>query len=708
MTGHARRAESPTPTVATRICPLNGELSCLCGFYFVFFFKSWVGLGNKAGAVDMQFAPSISTSLTLFPFSLQFHFPPLLLTFCLFLFVCLVSLYFSRVSLLLASPLLFSPLLSNTLPHPVSPLTSTPSHRATIRKPPPCPMSSPLVRPGCIIRPLSYPQGWALSNVCISSRVFRLPRFFVSSVSCFPVPNLFIQLSAFLQATFVVYIPFHRAFTISNTKSSCPRVESPSASNEAVVERLGRIEALLEEQSHRLQNLFLHEPSSSSFDGSHLSISPKVSIDASAAGVVDSSEGTDPSLFGSHSHPFSRSPFHLTPEFAASAIAGLGGITAPGAPTTSPPAPVHVPSPVGGNSLLGIDASNRPQYLYQQQPHRSQQQHFFNAFHGTSSSSNTAGSTAAPTPVFGYPTGTSAFPSGSGLTSTTTTTSNTINTATIGNTNTSRGLLSSGKAPSSVATSEVSSTQQNVEQDQQFLIPYEHSTSANTLLSHPLVRFFLEYQQRAKSNVLERRPSGGSGAGKGKGKAQFTTYHYHYPRTYFFDIENQHPLPPQLDLVFSPGVVPAILTQPVLAASHPTVLDGLVRNYFTYVHPSAPLFSASRFRQWSSKVYEQGPDDSIGTAICLVVWALGSLVAPSTQGGAPSRSSSCSSSPDPTVQRQSQNERDRFALSLFQPAMKIILRHTLWEFGPAALETSQALRTFPILDGHCTMPDSYI
>jgi hypothetical protein len=124
------------------------------------------------------------------------------------------------------------------------------------------------------------------------------------------------------------------------------------------------------------------------------------------------------------------------------------------------------------------------------------------------------------------------------------------------------------------------------------------------------------------------------------------------------------------------------------------VLDGLVRNYFSYVHPRAPLFSAAQFRQWSSKVYEKGPDDSIGTAICLVVWALGSLAAPSLLGSsdvAPLRSSSSSLLPDPSVQRHNQGERDRFTLLLFQPAMKIILHYTLWEFGPASLDICQAL-----------------
>lgn len=454
------------------------------------------------------------------------------------------------------------------------------------------------------------------------------------------------------------------------------RVESPSASSEAVVERLGRIEALLEEQGQQLQHLFIHGPSSSSFEGSHVSISPKVSIDATAAGA-ESSEAADAHLYATSSHHFSRSSFHLAPEFAAAAVAGLGSITAagtPGSSTTSPPAPI--PIPVGVSPLLSIDASHRNtphQYLYQHpQHHQPQPQHpqtFFHQhapipYHGVNAGSNTA----APTPVFGFSTGTTpAFPSGSGLT-----------------TSGSRALLT-GKA-SSVATSDVSS--HNIEQDQQFLIPLEHSTAANTLLSLPLVRFFLEYQQRSKISAPERRSSGGN-----SGKSSFSSFLY--PRTYFFDIETHHPLPPQLDLIYSPGLVPAILPPHVLAASHPTVLDGLVRNYFAYVHPSAPLFSAAQFRQWSSKVYEQGPDDSIGTAICLIVWALGSLATPSPPGRnnvAPSRSSSSSSpSPDPSAQRHQQAERDRFALSLFQPAMKIILHHTLWEFGPASLDICQAL-----------------
>ncbi|KIH90121.1 hypothetical protein SPBR_00644 [Sporothrix brasiliensis 5110] len=125
-------------------------------------------------------------------------------------------------------------------------------------------------------------------------------------------------------------------------------VESPSTPNEAVVERLGRIEALLEEQSQKLERLYLRGLPSSNFDGPHLSLSSNVSIDASATGA-EPSEVTDANISSTGSLPVPRLPMHLAPEFAAHATTSHGGITATrasGASSTSPPMPAPVPSSI--------------------------------------------------------------------------------------------------------------------------------------------------------------------------------------------------------------------------------------------------------------------------------------------------------------------------------------------------------------------------
>ncbi|CAK7212158.1 hypothetical protein SEUCBS140593_001419 [Sporothrix eucalyptigena] len=446
-------------------------------------------------------------------------------------------------------------------------------------------------------------------------------------------------------------------------------VESPGASNEAVVERLGRIEALLEEQGQRLHSLFVRGAVSSSFDGSHISISPKVSIDATAADT-ETSDTADTSLLASHtsggpstSIQFPRSPFHLAPEFPPVSTISLGGLTAAGTPgstaASSPPPPI--PSPIVVNPLLGIGASHQHSIYQQQQQLPFFHQHAPIPYHGTS--------TATSAPAFGLSAGTYSFPSGSGLTP-----------------SGSRSFLT-GKT-SSVPNSDISSL--NFEHGQ-FLIPHEHSTAANTLLSLPLVNFFLEHRQKVSNNKMLSRKKSTTGAVTSP--PTVPQHSFSYARTYFFDLETSLPLPPQLNENYGVNFAPAVIPSSFMATSQPAMLDDLVRNYFAHVHPSAPLFSIAQFRQWNYVVCRQGSDDKIETAICLVVWALGSLVPP-LQG-----SVTASSPPKPLSspvkqqqqQQQRQAERDRFALSLFQPALKIIIHHALWEFGPASLTTCQAL-----------------
>ncbi|CAK7228073.1 hypothetical protein SCUCBS95973_006757 [Sporothrix curviconia] len=250
---------------------------------------------------------------------------------------------------------------------------------------------------------------------------------------------------------------------------------------------------------------------------------------------------------------------------------------------------------------------------------------------------------------------------------------------------------------SSVANSDV--PPQNATEQDQFLIPYEHSTAANTLLSLNLVRYFLEHRHKTQGNKKHSRQETGSQKARGSGRGGLSSmtpnstvsHSFAYPRTYFFDIETKQPLPPQLDLIYGPGLSPAILPSSVLATSRPATLDGLAQNYFALVHPSAPLFSTAQFRQWSVRVCDPDADEKIETAMCLVVWALGSLAAPPLVSADKPPSLSPTSLHSAAQEQQQPAELDRFALSLFQPALKIIIHHALWEFGAASLTICQAL-----------------
>ena len=166
----------------------------------------------------------------------------------------------------------------------------------------------------------------------------------------------------------------------------------------------------------------------------------------------------------------------------------------------------------------------------------------------------------------------------------------------------------------------------------QFLIPREHSTAANTLLSLPQVRYLVG----------------------------------DYPRTYFADIEQALPLPPQLDYLHA--------TPPVWPALNPPLLDTLAENYYAVVHPNHPLFNRQVFQQWKILVYENGLSDTMESAICCCVWALGAMVCRDDVFTTPSE----------------QLERDELALNFFQPALRLILHRSTWTFKPN-LEICQAL-----------------
>lgn len=175
-------------------------------------------------------------------------------------------------------------------------------------------------------------------------------------------------------------------------------------------------------------------------------------------------------------------------------------------------------------------------------------------------------------------------------------------------------------------------TRQN--EQAQFLIPYDHSTSANSLLAWP----------RVKALIGD------------------------YPEDYFFTLEQALPLPTCLEI---PNDTTDRLSLPSL---NPGVLDSLAQNYFSVVHPNFPLFTYHEFGGWHANLYKHGPGNTPETAICLCVYALGCLVLPGEE----------------QVDVEVQAEKDQLALQFFHPAIRIILRHTVWGFRPS-MEICQAL-----------------
>ncbi|KAI1503880.1 hypothetical protein F5X99DRAFT_79054 [Biscogniauxia marginata] len=153
----------------------------------------------------------------------------------------------------------------------------------------------------------------------------------------------------------------------------------------------------------------------------------------------------------------------------------------------------------------------------------------------------------------------------------------------------------------------------------QFLIPRNHATLVTTLLSVPLVRDLLG----------------------------------EYPRDYFYQIEENLPLPGHLSNIFdSPLIFPTL---------DPIILDRLAESYFRHCHPHHPLFTPQTLKAWQTQLLEARQLDTIGTSICFCVYALGAI---------------CSS------QEGSQKRNEILGLEYFQPSLKIVLRELIWSFRP--------------------------
>lgn len=89
-----------------------------------------------------------------------------------------------------------------------------------------------------------------------------------------------------------------------------------------------------------------------------------------------------------------------------------------------------------------------------------------------------------------------------------------------------------------------------------------------------------------------------------------------YPTDLFFLLESRKRLPPELSFDKWPSPLPQIDIPRHLA-------DELVSTFFSTAHHNHPILDQDEFYQVYSRFWETGPDSSIESALCMVVFALG-------------------------------------------------------------------------------------
>lgn len=93
-----------------------------------------------------------------------------------------------------------------------------------------------------------------------------------------------------------------------------------------------------------------------------------------------------------------------------------------------------------------------------------------------------------------------------------------------------------------------------------------------------------------------------------------------YPTDLFFMLESRSPLPPELAFDKWPSAQPSVHISRELA-------DSLVSTFFSTAHHNHPILDPGQFQEVYEQFLEAGPDSSIATALCMVVFALGTVAA---------------------------------------------------------------------------------
>lgn len=140
-----------------------------------------------------------------------------------------------------------------------------------------------------------------------------------------------------------------------------------------------------------------------------------------------------------------------------------------------------------------------------------------------------------------------------------------------------------------------------------------------------------------------------------------------FPRLYFYELEQTTALPQPLD-----PIQPGQIDWPSL---EPDRLRELADAYFNEVSAHLPLLTRQTYESLHDEIFRNGPTQDIETAICLCVWALGSLASHSSKTDVPENP--VGPAPD-------------LSLQFFVTALKIIVPKTIWAFT-SSLRTCQAL-----------------
>lgn len=91
-----------------------------------------------------------------------------------------------------------------------------------------------------------------------------------------------------------------------------------------------------------------------------------------------------------------------------------------------------------------------------------------------------------------------------------------------------------------------------------------------------------------------------------------------YPTDLFFLLESKNPLPPELSFDQWAAASPSIDVSRDMA-------DELVDTFFSTAHHNHPVLDQYEFEQIYSQFWETGPDSSISSALCMVIFALGTV-----------------------------------------------------------------------------------
>ncbi|KAF5011680.1 hypothetical protein FDECE_2218 [Fusarium decemcellulare] len=131
-----------------------------------------------------------------------------------------------------------------------------------------------------------------------------------------------------------------------------------------------------------------------------------------------------------------------------------------------------------------------------------------------------------------------------------------------------------------------------------------------------------------------------------------------YPRDLFFLLESRNKLPPELSFDDWPRERPWIRIDRGLA-------DNLVSSFFASAHNCHPILDRDQFEHVYSRFLENGPDTSIASALCMIVFALGTVAV---------------SHPDPVTFSTSPP-----GMCYMQHALPTLIAQSSWSFSYALL-----------------------